>query len=63
MINILLNGCITIQSNSSTSIPFILYFIKLHKRDSLSIKIGNSTLWEGGPVTKNDLQEWFNLLK
>ena len=63
MINILINGCITIQSNSSSSIPFILYFIKLHKRDSLSIKLGNNTLWEGGPVTACDLKEWFNLLK
>ena len=63
MLNILLNGFISVQTNSLESIPFILYFIKLHKRDSLSIKIGEKTLWRGGSITKNQLHKWILSLK
>ena len=63
MLNILLNGFVTVQTNSFESIPFILHFIKLHKRDSLSIKIGKKTLWNGGPLTNNDLHRWILSLK
>ncbi len=62
MLNILLNGFVSVQTNSSESIPFILYFIKLHKRDTLSITIGNNVLWNGGPINTNDLDKWIESL-